>query len=81
MLGLFTLQRSLAAARLPALHGAVFPGRRGDRFALQALVAGAWKTVMRSHLGAGATFTTRVPGPGSYRIVYAGLNGPSVRVG
>lgn len=81
MLGLFTLQRSLAAARLPALHGAVFPGRSGDGFALQALVAGAWKTVMHSHLGARGTFATRVPGPGSYRIVYAGLNGPSVSVG
>ena len=39
MLGLFTLQRSLATSRLPALHGDIIPGRSGDPYSVEELVA------------------------------------------
>jgi stage II sporulation protein D len=80
LLGLFMLQRSLAAARVPALHGGLFPARAGARYAVQELVSGTWRTVMHLRLGPGGTFSTHVGSPGSYRVVYAGLDGPAVTV-
>jgi stage II sporulation protein D len=81
MLGLFTLQRSLATSRFPALHGGVFPGRSGDPFSVQELDGATFKTVMRLALGAGGTFSARVGEPGRYRVVFHGLDGPAVDVG
>jgi stage II sporulation protein D len=80
LLGQFVFQRALGAANIPALHGSVYPARAGGRYALQQLVGTTWTTVMRARLGAGGTFSTRVPAPGTYRITYGALDGPSVTV-
>jgi stage II sporulation protein D len=81
MLGLFTLQRSLATSRLPALHGDIIPGRSGDRYSVEKLVGGTWKPVMRLTLGTGGTFSARLGSPGRYRVAYRSLDGPAVDVG
>jgi stage II sporulation protein D len=62
-----------------ALHGTVFPARPGEVVAIQA-AAGRWRTVAHVRLGGGGTYGARVAGPGRYRIVYRGLDGPAVTV-
>lgn len=80
LMGLFTLQRALAAAGAPALHGSVFPGRAGESYAVQQLVAGRWTTVKTLRLGGAGDYVAPVAGPGTYRIAIRGLAGPAVGV-
>jgi len=63
-----------------AVHGAVFPGRRGEVIAIQLAARGGWQTVAKVRLGGGGAYSARVSGPGRYRIVYRGLDGPAVTV-
>ena len=79
MLGLFTLQRSLAAARLPALHGASSPAVRVIRYRVEQLVAAPGRRSCTCSGPAGRS--QRVRAPGRYRVVYRGLDGPAVDVG
>jgi stage II sporulation protein D len=64
----------------PSLHGSVFPARRGGRLLVQVSRRRRWHTVARVALGAGGAITIAVPGPGKYRFVYQGLDGPAVSV-
>jgi stage II sporulation protein D len=80
LLGQFAFQRAIMASNIPALHGTVFPGRAGGRYAVQQLVGQTWTTLMRARFDSGGTFSVRVPSPGTYRIAYAGLDGPAVNV-
>jgi stage II sporulation protein D len=80
VLALVPLVRALVAGTVSGIHGSVFPASKGTRIAVQQLAHGGWRTVLHTRLLAGGTFDTGVPGPGSYRIVYRGLNGPAVTV-
>jgi stage II sporulation protein D len=70
----------LVAGAAPGLQGSVFPGRKGAPLAIQTKVTGAWRTIVRARLGAGGKYAAQLPGSGSYRVTYAGLNGPVVTV-
>ena len=66
---------------VPIVYGTVFPGTRGSLLLVQRLAGRRWQTVRRAHLGTGGSYRVRVPGAGSYRVVSAGLTGPTVRAG
>jgi stage II sporulation protein D len=66
----------------PTLTGTVFPGppHRGTVL-LQALVRGhGWRDVGSGPVSARGQYDVAVPGPGTFRVVYAGLDGPAVKV-
>jgi stage II sporulation protein D len=65
----------------PIVYGKVFPGTRGSLLLVQRLTGRHWQTVRRAHLGSGGAYRVRVPGAGSYRVVFGGLSGPTVRAG
>jgi hypothetical protein len=58
----------------------VFPGHAGDTLTVQVSNHGAWRTVASTKIGPGGGYSAQVPGAGTYRIVYDGINGPSVSV-
>ncbi len=66
---------------VPIVSGSVFPGPRGSLLLVQGLSGGRWRTVRRAHLGAGGAYRVRLPSAGSYRVVFQGLAGPTVRAG
>ena len=71
--------RELFAPRTAhVVYGTVFPGMPGSALAVQRLAGAHWQTVARTQLLAGGAYSVKVPGPGSYRVVYAGLDGPTV---
>jgi stage II sporulation protein D len=80
VVALVPLVRTLVAGAIPAVDGSVFPARAGDPVTIQVRGPGGWKNVASARLDAGGTYSLQVPGPGTYRIVYAGLNGPAVNV-
>jgi stage II sporulation protein D len=63
-----------------SLHGSVFPARKGDKLEVQARGRRGWHAVAHAVLGPGGAIAVAVPGPGIYRFVYKGLDGPSVAV-
>jgi stage II sporulation protein D len=63
-----------------ALRGSVFPTTTGAALAVQVNLGGHWRTILHERTGAGGAFASVLPGPGSYRVSYAGLNGPAVIV-
>jgi stage II sporulation protein D len=69
------------ASRIPVIYGRVFPGARGSLLLVQRLSGRRWRTVRRAHLGAGGAYRVTVPSAGSYRVVFGGLAGPTVRAG
>ncbi len=77
---LVPLVNDLVAGSIPGLHGSVFPGHAGDTATVQLSDHGSWRTVATTRLGAGGSYSVRVPAAGVYRIVYAGVDGPSVSV-
>jgi stage II sporulation protein D len=66
---------------VPIVYGKVFPGTRGSLLLVQRLAGRRWQTVRRAHLGSGGAYRVRVPGVGSYRVLFGGLVGPAVRAG
>lgn len=79
MVALVPLVRGLVAA-VAGVHGSVFPGSQGAPFTVQANTKMGWRTVVHARLGSGGGYSVQVPGPGTYRVVYNGLNGPPVAV-
>jgi hypothetical protein len=71
---------ALAGQTVPVLRGSVVPARKGDSVTIQARAGKEWRPISRVRLGRGGAYTVRVPGPGVYRTVYRGLDGPSVVV-
>ncbi|HWC85456.1 MAG TPA: SpoIID/LytB domain-containing protein [Solirubrobacteraceae bacterium] len=65
-------------AVLPDLVGTVFPGRRGELIAVQARTGGTWHTVRYARLLSAGSYAVPAPRPGTYRILYEGLDGPVV---
>ncbi len=72
--------RALAAGAPRGVDGLVYPAPHRGSLAIQELVNGAWRTVGHAHVSASGSFTLKVGGPGRYRAVIAGLDGPVVGV-
>jgi stage II sporulation protein D len=72
-----------AAPAPPGLAGSVYPAPRvGVRLSVQQTVRGrGWRTIATTPVGAGGRFAVKLPGTGTYRVVYGGLAGPAVPVG
>jgi stage II sporulation protein D len=63
-----------------SLHGSVFPAAKHSTVAVQLRTRRGWRTVVHTRLGKGGTYSAVLPGPGTYRVIYQGLDGPSVTV-
>jgi hypothetical protein len=68
-----------AAVIGPVLSGQVVPARGGAPITIQVRRGGSWRTVVKSTIsGQAGRYRTMVPGPGIYRVVYAGIAGPQI---
>ncbi len=70
-----------AAARnryIGAVSGTVGFVRRGTQVAVQRRVGRRWRTVVRTHVGRDGRYRATVARRGAYRVVVAGLTGPTV---
>ncbi len=83
-------QRVVAPGRLAAaetgfevlaIHGTVFPARKGSVVAIQLHRRQGWRTVKRIRPSARGAYVTSLSQPGSYRAVYRGAAGPALSVG
>ena len=61
------------------LHGTVFAARKHGSVTVQRHGRPGWRTVGHASLRRGA-YDTALPGPGTYRIAYRGVDGPAVVV-
>ncbi len=80
VVALVSLVHQMVAGGVPTVQGSVFPAARGAAITLQVKGGRGWRTLSKHKLGAGGGFRLKVPGRGTYRIVYRGLNGPAVSV-
>jgi stage II sporulation protein D len=78
---LLPLVDTMLVRAIPGMHGAVIPGRRGERIAVQLREHGRWRTVARPRLRAGGAYDIALPGRGTYRVLAGRLAAPSVAVG
>jgi stage II sporulation protein D len=72
---------SLVNASRRGLHGVVFPGAVHSVVVVQELGPHGWRKVTHTRLRRAGAYQVTVAGPGRYRVVYRGLDGPTVRVG
>jgi stage II sporulation protein D len=63
-----------------SVQGTIYPAKRGQTVTAQRYAGASWRSVSRGHLTAGGGYTVVVKAPGTYRIVYEGLDGPNARV-
>jgi stage II sporulation protein D len=63
-----------------SVQGTVYPAKRGQTVTAQRYAAAGWRSVSRGHLTARGSYAVVVKAPGTYRVVYEGLDGPNVRV-
>jgi stage II sporulation protein D len=61
------------------IHGSLFAAPKHGSVAVQRQSRHGWRTVAHARLRHGS-YDTELPGPGTYRIEYRGINGPAVRV-
>jgi stage II sporulation protein D len=76
--------RARAAAGPPAvavLTGSVVPARRGAEVQVQRREGATWHRVTSTVAGRGGRYRAAVAQPGTYRVIFSGDAGPSVRVG
>jgi hypothetical protein len=78
--GLVPFVRAMVAGPARAVHGSVFPARKGDPIAVQVKTTHGWHSVRKLRVGSGGGYASKLPARGTYRVVYRGLNGPAVRV-
>jgi stage II sporulation protein D len=71
---------STFAATPPSLHGSVFPAPHDGTLAIEVRRGARWRTIARANVVRGA-YGVPVPGRGTYRVSFAGLHGPAVRIG
>jgi stage II sporulation protein D len=69
-----------ARAGRTALAGAITPGRRGAWLRVQRHVGAHWATYAWTKLESHGRYAVRIAGPGTYRVLYRGDAGPSIRV-
>jgi stage II sporulation protein D len=62
------------------LSGSVFPPDRAGSVAVQERRGAGWRTIARVALGRSGRFSFTLPGLGTYRVSYRGLEGPAVTV-
>jgi len=67
---------ALAGQTVPVLRGSVVPARKDDLVTIQTRAGNGWRRISRVRLGRGGAYAVPVPGPGVYRTVYRGLDGP-----
>ncbi len=82
---LMPLVNDLVGGTPAGLRGTVFPAPPAERtngatVAIQVSAGHRWRTLTHARLGAGGTYAVTVPAPGTYRVVYRGLDGPAVSV-
>jgi stage II sporulation protein D len=63
------------------LTGTVYPERTGAEVQIQLREAGAWRTVTSTIVRRGGRYSAAVARAGTYRAIFSGDAGPSVRVG
>jgi SpoIID/LytB domain protein len=63
------------------LAGSVYPAGRGATVSIQALTGKRWHTVRRLRVGSTGSYSARVAAPGSYRVLYGQVAGPTVAIG
>jgi stage II sporulation protein D len=71
---------TIAAAPRTFLTGRVDRARRGQAIALQRRAAHGWRTVRRTKAGRAGAYRVAAPAGGTFRVVWRGIAGPSVRV-
>jgi stage II sporulation protein D len=74
------LVHQVFAPRVPIVSGTIFPATKGASLQVQRLSGSTWKTVTTVQLGSGGSYSVRVHGAGSYRVVFDREAGPSVGV-
>jgi stage II sporulation protein D len=62
------------------LTGTIAPARRGASLRVQRLVGRRWVTYGWTTTGRRGSYRARLGGPGTYRVLFRGAPGPSVRV-
>jgi stage II sporulation protein D len=80
VLALVPLVRRLVSGAVPGIHGSVYPAPRGSRVAVQERGSRGWRTVAHASVRSDGAYGLRVPGPGTYRVVYRGFDGPAVAI-
>ena len=80
VVALVPLVTRLVTTSVAGLHGTVFPGVKGVRVSIQVQDGNRWKTVGRTSTDATGAYDTALPGTGTYRVVYRGIDGPAIRV-
>jgi stage II sporulation protein D len=78
---LVPLVDELVQRSVPGIHGSVFPARRGTKLTVQRLDRGHWRAVGKVRMDGAGGYDLQLPGPGTYRISYRGIGGPSVHAG
>jgi SpoIID/LytB domain protein len=73
--------RTLVRTGPTVLSGFVSPASKGSILALQRRTGKRWQTVRRLRVGAAGSYQTPIAHPGSYRVLYAGVAGPSITIG
>jgi stage II sporulation protein D len=72
-----TFDAALQAATR-TLTGKVFPAAKGAVVAVQRHTARGWRRLRRVRITADGSYAASTPLPGAYRVVYAGVAGPTV---
>jgi stage II sporulation protein D len=78
---LLPLVKTLVARAAKQLAGRVFPAPGGGTVALESETARGGRHAASIKLGKNGAYAVMLPGPGTYRVVYRGLAGPSVSAG
>ena len=76
-------RREAPPARAPRslLAGTVYPERAGAEVQIQVRTGDRWRTVTRTVVRRGGRYSAAVAAAGTYRAIFSGDAGPSVRVG
>lgn len=75
------VRRRVLRHRYYYVSGSVFPAQSGVKVVVERHSGGRWLTVHTGKLSRSGSFRARVSGRGTYRVLYAGLAGPTVSVG
>ncbi len=62
------------------LHGKILPAGQGAPATIEVRAGKHWRRAGVVRIGSGGTYAARVAQAGTYRVVYRGLDGPSVNV-
>ncbi len=80
VVALVPLVNNLISTSVEGLHGSVFPGVKGVRVAIQLQHGTQWQTVTSTRTDSTGAYDTALPGRGTYRAVYRGVDGPAIQV-